>query len=274
MWWFVFAEVLFLRSKEHPVVSFLSLIIHGCPYFLRTPGTPSNCCFKSSPVALLHTKVHLTGDIKTACTRWKCFSFCGRALATAIWGPWWQVISACARALCLQHCHLGFCCFNCAVALTSQAGQLGALTRVDLWSENPWTLLVCGLQQRKFKTPDGANLQSADQTLPLGLLVPLPWWVRWGACPGWVWQQCCTWCLRLCCKLDREDIPALCLRARSRAHLHQLLFSLGSASSWEIPSVQLSSQVTKQHNLSYPAHSCLISLYPSARRNTSRELHS
>lgn len=49
MWWFVFVEVLLLRSKEHSVVSFLSLIVRGCPYFLRTAGTPLNCSFKWSP---------------------------------------------------------------------------------------------------------------------------------------------------------------------------------------------------------------------------------
>lgn len=88
MWWFVFAEVLFLKSKEHPVVSILSLIIYGYPYFLGNTGTPSDCSFKLSPVALLRNKVHLTVDTKTAYTRWKCFSFFGKALTTIIWVPW------------------------------------------------------------------------------------------------------------------------------------------------------------------------------------------
>lgn len=164
--------VLFLKSKEHPVVSILSLIIHGYPYFLGNTGTPSDCSFKSSPVALLHNKVHLTVDTKTAYTRWKCFSFFGKALTTIIWVPWCQVTSACARAPWLQHCQLGSCCFNSVVTLTSQAGQLDPFTQVGLWSENAWMVLVCVLEQQKFQALDGDNLQSADQSLPWDLSVP------------------------------------------------------------------------------------------------------
>lgn len=116
---------------------FCSWSYMGVLISLGTTGTPSNCSFKSSPVALLCNKVHVT-DIRTAYTRWKCFSFFGKVLVTVIWVPWWQVISACARAPWLQHCHLGVCYLNSAVALTSQAGQLGALTQGDLWTENAW----------------------------------------------------------------------------------------------------------------------------------------
>ena len=109
------------------------------------------------------SKVHLTVNIQTSHTRWRCCFFHDKAVAIAIWVPCWHLLSACARALHLQHCRRGallpLLC-SCS-GLTSWTA--GYTYLMEICDQKPWVLLVCALQQQKLQALGGANLQNADQ---------------------------------------------------------------------------------------------------------------